>query len=201
MIEAAPFLCAGGCGKRLIPDARRKTRYCLPCYRAHQHDVHPGRAAKISAAMKRRFTDPEYKAAHQERTAAGIRHAMANDPAFRAQKEEMGRAMGKLGRGFSTEPAGSAARMAAGAKQRATKLRHIPKAFRETYRELVTSKAMTAREATVHVRALAAAARPARLSFEEQLRRAQAGAPVVRKFKPRAADHAFTLGGVGSGML
>jgi predicted DNA-binding protein (UPF0251 family) len=43
------------------------------------------------------------------------------------------------------------------------------------------------------------ASRP--LTFEQQLARVRAGAGLVAAFVPRKADHDFTLGGVGSGML
>ncbi|MFZ2996252.1 hypothetical protein [Sphingobium sp.] len=193
--------CANGCGADLRPDPARKTGMCLPCYRKRQHEVTPSRAAKISAAMKAKFQDPVYAELHRRRTGEGIRDAMANDEAFRQHRQQLGRQVGNLKLGFSNEPAGSDARMASGRKQSATKLRHIPERYRSLYRQLVASKEMTAQEAALHCRAKAAADRAKPLSFEEQLRRVQEGAQIVRKFKPRATDHTFTLGGVATGML
>lgn len=200
-MKAAPVLCANGCGKQLRPDPNRKTGMCSPCYRSRQHEVSPGRAAKISAAMKAKFADPAFADLHRRRTSAGIRDAMENDATFRAQRQALGRQVGKLGLGFSSQPAGSDARMASGRKQSATKLRHVPEKYRPLYRELVDGKQMNSREAANHCRALAAAERAKPLSFEEQLRRVRNGAGIIPKFTVRTADHDFTLGGVASGMI
>lgn len=80
-----------------------------------------------------------------------------------------------------------------------------PPHLRDEYRKILGRQGMRKEDARRKIEEMMAAEvasrRNGRMSFEEQLRRANAGVAVVRKFEPRKPDHDFTLGGVATGMI
>lgn len=201
MVET--FLCDGGCGRELKMFKRRKTKFCRSCIGV-VNGRDPARIEKSRAGMKRRMQDPAFKAEHIRRTSDGLRARLANDPEEMERRREVGRALFRTGLGHAAQGPGSEPRRRVARMQVERALGWCPEHLRDQYRTMVNSKGIKAAEARRIIEAemdRERAQRGRRLSFEDQLRRVQAGARVVRKFEPRAADHDFTLGGVATGMI
>lgn len=198
------FQCEGGCGRELKEFKRRKTRLCRNCCAAViARD--PAKAAKASATIKRLYQDPVFRSRQQRACKAGVQASIANNPVERERRRLSGQALAATGLGHAAQTPGSEPRIRAGKSHTETVLGWCPPHLRDEYRKILGRQGMRKEDARRKIEEMMAAEvasrRNGRMSFEEQLRRANAGVAVVRKFEPRKPDHDFTLGGVATGMI
>ncbi|MCC2978821.1 hypothetical protein [Sphingomonas sp. IC4-52] len=96
-------------------------------------------------------------------------------------------------------------RQQAGRAKTETILGWCPPHLRDTYRHLVNRKHIPAAEARAMIDEEVARQERARLAaltpLQRQIERLEKGGTLTAKFTPKKAEHAFTLGGVGSGLL
>jgi hypothetical protein len=132
-----------GCGETIAKSPRRATDICKSCLcRAMARD--PDNRARVAASMRARHADPAFRELHRERTTAGMRRLLSEDPEFLAKRREMGRQMGLLGMGVQRLPAGHPVRLAAGRKISETKMAWCPPSFRDRYFQLVGKGGLSA---------------------------------------------------------
>lgn len=125
---------------------RRKTRLCKSCFAAGMAKSEAKREA-CRSAMLAKMADPDFKALHVERTAAGTRASLAADPVKRAERQERGRRVGLLRLGASRIGKGHPIRVEAGRKRSETCMAWCPPSYRSLYRELLLSGNVRAAEA------------------------------------------------------
>jgi hypothetical protein len=114
------------------PVSKRSKGRCRRCS-AIFYNRDPEVRGRRSATWRKRFADPAIRAAHGERTRAGMARAMT-DPAFVEERRRLGRVYGapNIETTRSEE-----SRAKAGKRISAVKLAHIPGDMREDYRRLV----------------------------------------------------------------
>lgn len=199
-LSREPRSCA--CGAAL--GERNVTGRCRPCS-ARRLNEDPALIARRTAGIAEHFADPAVRAAN----AARLRqHIATMSDEEREWRRENGR---RLAREVLARPEVRAkayapeVRARSGRKRSATVLAWCPADRRDEYREL-KAKGISAAEARRVIEASLrrpVARGPKRpLSFEQQLARVAAGAPLVATPRTRATtDHDFTLGGVSAGLL
>lgn len=137
--------CGNGCGRMMLDCPRRKTNLCKPCF-ARQMALSPEKREACRVAMLEKHADPAFRALHTERTTAGTRRSLL-DPEKMKARQENGRRCGLLGLGVQKLGAGHPSRVAAGRKLSETRLAWCPPEYRDQYRELTTSKLVSAPDA------------------------------------------------------
>jgi hypothetical protein len=144
--------------------------------------------------------DPLVRERVSKATRAGKQRA-AERPGVRERRQEMGRIYGAAN--FWRN--GDAEAQAAGRESiRRKRLEWCPEQYWPLNREL-RNKHLTLAERQEIIGKMVADAEAARLAamspFERQAEKIRNGGKVVDAFKPTTTDHAFTLGGVATGMI
>lgn len=128
-------VCQGCAHSKTCPDCGCRISYKATRCRTHANAIYnadPDSRAAKSATMRRRFADPEYRAAHLESARAGTARLLAQ-PGEREKRAAAGRANGRR----NIEATRTAeVRARAGRSISKTKLAHIPDEYRGMYREL-----------------------------------------------------------------
>lgn len=194
------FPCAGGCGATCRPFRGRKTRLCAACNRS-ANGRNPNKNRLNREAMKRHMSDPAYRERALRRAHEGYRKRMAADPDMRARISAQAKAMAATRAGIAAQPSGSEPRRRAVESRRRTLLGWCPEAYLPEYQRLVYSKRLRAAEARAIIEAQIKADEARLTPHERQLQKIAHGAQLTRKFVAPSPASAFTLGGVGSGMI
>lgn len=183
------------------------TRVCLDCPKEITRQSKTGRCQSCATKVSRR--DPEREARRlaaqkatmqtpEFRTALGrrMREVFAErrkDPAYVEARRQQGQRLRAL---YDASPEAQALnaskRAIVGRKLRMQRLPWLPEARRHEYENMRDK--VGAAEAK---RRILASMTP----FERQMARVANGAGLVAAFKPITSDHAFTLGGVATGMI
>lgn len=114
-----------------IPVSTKSSGRCRSCTNVHINSD-PLLREKKSAAMKRHFADPAYRANHLQQAKASAAKLM-QDPAHRQRLAELGRKVGA--RNIETTR-GSESRQKAGRAISAQRLSHVPSEYRTLYVQL-----------------------------------------------------------------
>lgn len=129
------------CGTGLRPSTRRKGTRCKSCAtRAIMRD--PATRAKVSAAMRRKWADPEQRAAR-----VAIMTEVNRRPEMIAQRRALGKALNNITRFARPLPAGHPARVQAGRTLTERRLAWCPPGYRPDYARLKEIDGFRAKDA------------------------------------------------------
>lgn len=136
----AGLICSD-CGAGLSPSKQRKGTRCKSCT-ARAMSRNPATRAKISAAMRKNWADPDQRAARVASMTEANRR-----PDLIEHRRVMGKALNNIGRFARPLPAGHPSRVQAGRTLTERRLAWCPPAYRDVYARLKEIDGFRAEEA------------------------------------------------------
>lgn len=136
----AALICSD-CGTALSPSKQRKGTRCKSCT-ARAMSRNPATRAKISAAMRKNWADPDQRAVRVASMTEANRR-----PDMIEHRRALGKALNNIGRFARPLPAGHPSRVQAGRTLTERRLAWCPPAYRPTYARLTEIDGFRAKEA------------------------------------------------------
>ncbi|KUO53179.1 MAG: hypothetical protein APF82_00905 [Sphingomonadales bacterium BRH_c42] len=134
-------LICSDCGTALAPSKQRKGTRCKSCT-ARAMSRNPATRAKISAAMRKNWSDPDQRAARVASMTEANRR-----PDMIEHRRALGKALNNIGRFARPLPAGHPSRVQAGRTLTERRLAWCPPAYRPLYARLTEIDGFRAKEA------------------------------------------------------